>query len=73
MAVYDNDSRWPAELLADPDFMHWADYWLDEQTVGDDWHNAHDFLEDWLWDNYELVLDDYMDWRDYGDWYESVH
>jgi|RhiMethySRZTD1v2_1073278.scaffolds.fasta_scaffold04054_25 hypothetical protein len=71
MATYNNDQNWPTELLFDEDFMHWADVFLDSGNRGDDWHATHDFLEDWLWENYELVLDDYIDWKDYGEWYDA--
>jgi hypothetical protein len=72
VASYDYEERayFPEELLRDPEFTDWLNVFLEDTMKGDDWHSMHDWLENWLWDEYGLVLDEYFDWADYGDWYD---
>lgn len=53
--------------------MSFFDEMFDERLRGDDWHGIHDGLEDYVWDEYELTLDDFIDWAEYGEWYDSTH
>lgn len=71
MAAYDNYDHFPNELLEDKMFVDLVDVFFGDTIVGDDWHAMHDALEDYLWDEYELVFDDYIDWADYGEWYDG--
>lgn len=74
MSAYDDAvGGLPFELQQDDDFMGFFTKLFDERLRGDDWHAVHDGLEDYLWDEYELALDDFIDWEDYGEWYDSTH
>lgn len=63
----------PAEFLDDDMLMRFADELFRPDVRGDNWHGVHDALEDYIWQEYELVLDDYFDWEDYGEWYDATH
>lgn len=74
MSAYDEAvERLPETLVEDDTFMYFFGQLFDESLRGDQWHGVHDALEDYLWAEYELVLDDFVDWEEYGAWYDSVH
>lgn len=65
--------RLPDALQDDETFMPFFSQLFDERLRGDDWHATHNALQDYLLEKYELVLDDFFDWREYGEWYDSIH
>lgn len=74
MSAYDDAvERLPDALVEDDIFMDFFDQMFDERLRGDDWHGIHDGLEDYVWAEYELTLDDFIDWAEYGEWYDSTH
>lgn len=74
MSLYDDAIEgFPDEFRSDDILMDFVDMLFDESLRGDDWHSVRDAIEDYIWDEYELVFDDYFDWEDYGEWYDSTH
>lgn len=71
MAAYNGYDLFPEELRTDDTFMGFVDVFFSGDLKGDDWHGVHEGLEDYLWDEYGLIFDDYIDWADYGDWYDG--
>lgn len=63
----------PETLREDEILMDFIDQLFDENLRGDDWHAIRDGIADYMWDEYLDVLDDYFDWEDYGEWYDSTH
>lgn len=63
----------PEALQEDDMFVGLFEEMFNENLRGDEWYGVHDALEDYLWDEYDLALDDFIDWDDYGEWYDSTH
>lgn len=63
----------PVEFRSDPTVMDYTSELFNPSVRGDEWHGIHNALYDYIWEEYELVLDDYLDWDDYGEWYDSTH
>lgn len=72
-AFQDQTADFPQEFKDDDVLMNFVGSLFDEQLTGDQWHFTRDGLEEYLWSEYELVFDDFFDWADYGEWYDSVH
>lgn len=71
MASYDGWDDFPDEILEDQMFVDFLDSFFQKGLTGDNWHGIHDALEDYMWEEYGLIFDDYIDWDDYGEWYEG--
>lgn len=71
---FDRATRdFPATFREDTQMMNHVGNLFDRDLQGDEWHITRDAMERYIWDEYELVMDDFFHWEDYGEWYEATH
>lgn len=63
----------PEEVYDDDIFMSFFDQLWDPDMAGSDWHYLHEALLDYADEHFDIDLDEYIDWEDYGEWYDSTH
>ncbi len=63
----------PDYIMGDNQVIDLTDQLFTEGVTGSEWWDAWDDLENYLWDEYHLVLGEYWDPGEYGEWYDSVN